>query len=323
MSRFSIRNFPVAAVLALAVIFSPAIRAQEVLDGMAAVVNGDVITFSQVRELVGPREKAMHDQFHGGELEAKIKELRLGALKDLIDRQLIIQEFNKNKFQIPDYVVEDHVGTIIREEFGGDRAAFVRTLEAQGYTLARFRTVEKEKIIVQAMRQHAVNSSVIIPPNKIEGYYAEHRKDYSTPGQVKLRMIVFKKDINASGGKRQMAEEIREKVKGGAKFEQMAQMYSEDNSQETGGDWGWVDEKTLNSNLTQYVFALKPGQVSNVLDLDGNYYLLYCEARRDAVARPLGEVREDIKKKLEQLERQKSQEKWLEGLRKKAYIKTF
>src|ERR1043166_5018764 len=121
----------------------------QVLDGVAAVVRADgsdkeeVITFSQVRELIGPREKALQAQFTGEELVKKIQELRLSAVKDLVDRQLIVQEFKKNKFSIPDYVVEDHIQTIIREEFGGDRAAFIRTLEAQGYTLAKFKEAER------------------------------------------------------------------------------------------------------------------------------------------------------------------------------------
>src|SRR5678816_3857271 len=64
-------------------------RGQEVLDGIAAVVNDDVITFSQVRDLVGPIEKAAREQFKGNELVEKVKELRLKAINDLIDRQLI------------------------------------------------------------------------------------------------------------------------------------------------------------------------------------------------------------------------------------------
>ncbi len=58
-------------------------RAAEVLDGVAAVVNGDVITFSQVREVVSARERALRAQFSGQDLVNKIKEARMGALKDL------------------------------------------------------------------------------------------------------------------------------------------------------------------------------------------------------------------------------------------------
>src|SRR3954466_7747512 len=73
----------------------------EVVDGIAAVVNGDIITFSQVRGLVAPREKLLRSQYHGEELVKAVQEVRAAALKDLIDRQLIIQAFAKESFQIP------------------------------------------------------------------------------------------------------------------------------------------------------------------------------------------------------------------------------
>src|SRR2546423_258502 len=77
----------------------------EVVDGVAAVVNGDVITYSQVRGLVGPREKLLRAQYNGEELIKKIKETRELALQDLIDRQLILQAFKLEKWAIPDHFV--------------------------------------------------------------------------------------------------------------------------------------------------------------------------------------------------------------------------
>src|SRR4051812_27146095 len=138
MIRLFRRLAIVTGVLALLVSSSLPAHAQDVLDGIAAVVNDDVVTFSQVRELVGPKEKAARDTLKGNELVEKIKEIRLQAVNDLIDRQLILQEFKgmqKKGASIPDYVVEDRVQAIIREEFGNDRSAFMRTLAAQGYTI--------------------------------------------------------------------------------------------------------------------------------------------------------------------------------------------
>src|SRR4028119_720407 len=71
--------------------------AQEVLDGIAAVVNDQVITFSQVRDIVGAREATARDTLKGAAQVEKIKEIRLAALNDLIDRQLILQAFKKMK----------------------------------------------------------------------------------------------------------------------------------------------------------------------------------------------------------------------------------
>jgi len=68
----------------------------EVVDGVAAVVNGEVVTYSQVRQVVGPREKLLRSQFQGEELVQKVKEARQAALSDLIDRQLIFRPSGKN-----------------------------------------------------------------------------------------------------------------------------------------------------------------------------------------------------------------------------------
>jgi parvulin-like peptidyl-prolyl isomerase len=308
----------------------PALKAQraEVIDGVAAIVNTDVITISQVRELIGARERALREAYQGPDLPEKIKEMRSAALKDLVDRQLIIQEFRKLQEKganIPDYVIDDRIQEVIREEFGGDRAAFVRTLQAQGYTLTRFKDIEKEKIIVQAMRQAKVTDNFVVSPRQIQAFYEKNRAAYSTPEQVKLRMIVLREDTTDDFGasdKKQIAEEIRAKLAGGAEFDRMAQMYSEDEStRDMGGDWGWIERQTLNEQLTKSAFSLKAGQTSPVLKIDDSYYILFVEARKEAAVKPISEVRAEIEAVLMQQERMKAQQRWLDTLRRKAYIK--
>ncbi|MFM7375115.1 MAG: SurA N-terminal domain-containing protein, partial [Chthoniobacterales bacterium] len=127
---------------------APAQQRDRLVDGIAAVVNSNPITYGQVRELLMFRQRSLAEMYQGEELQAEMKKSQDAALKDLIDRQLIIDYFNAEGFKIPEYVVEDRINTLIREEFGGDRKAFVRTLKAQGFTLGRFRQIEREKIIV-------------------------------------------------------------------------------------------------------------------------------------------------------------------------------
>jgi parvulin-like peptidyl-prolyl isomerase len=315
--------------LALCVAGSAWTQRVEVIDGIAAIVNNDVVTISQVRELIGARERSLREIYSGAELESKLNEMRLSAIKDLIDRQLILQEFKKLQAKgasIPDYIVDDRVQAIIRQEFGGDRAAFVRTLQAQGYTLTRFKEIEKEKIIIQAMRQQKVDNNFVISPTQIQAYYDKNKQAYATPEQVKLRMIVIREgssgDIPDIGSKRELAEEIREKVAKGAEFDRMAEMYSEDETtQQVGGDWGWIERNTLNEKLTNVAFSLRPGEVSPVIAIDNTYYIVMVEAKRHATIKPIGDVREEIEKNLIQQERTKAQQRWLDTLRQKAYIK--
>jgi peptidyl-prolyl cis-trans isomerase SurA len=318
---------------ALAICLIAPVLAQQaqVIDGIAAVVNGDVITYSQLREWIGARERALRSAYQGAELETKLKEIRLAALKDLVDRQLILQEFKKKEKDgatIPSYVLDDRVQTIIREEFGGDRSAFVRTLKSQGYTITKFKEIERDKIIVQVMKNMHVKDSFVISPTQIQAYYDKHKVDYSTPEQVKLRMIVLREDDNSdtgpAGGKKEMAQEIRSKLTSGADFGRMAQMYSEDAStQQSEGDWGWIDRKTLSEELTNKAFALRAGEISDVIEIGNSYYIMMVEARKNAAVKSISEVRDEIEQNLIQKEKSDELQRWLDTLRQNAYIKIY
>ena len=228
MSRLPFRHTLILAAAALSISLAGRASAQEVLDGIAAVVNNEVVTFSQVRELVASKEKSAKDTYKGEELVAKIKEIRLAAINDLIDRQLILQEFKSKGFQIPDYFIDERVTTIVRDEFGNDRSAFIRTLAAQGFTLERFRELEKDKIIVQEMRRQAIKGKPEVSDAQIAEYYKTHADDYGTPEQLKLRTITLRRNPHNDSKSKQM-QEIREKIVGEkAEFGDLARMYSED-----------------------------------------------------------------------------------------------
>jgi len=322
-------NFRFLTILFLFISASISLNAaEEVINGIAAVVNGDVVTFSQVRELMAAQEKSAAEIYHGAELENKVKEMRQLAIQDLIDRSLILQEFKKKEFTIPAYMIDDTVQRIIRTDFGGDRAAFVRTLQAQGYTMARFRDVQKDKMVVQAMRQSKVSDNIIVSPLKIRDYYNKNSAAYTTPAQVKLRMIVLHEGRasgdappDASLSKKEMAQEIHDKLAGGAEFDRLAQMYSDDSTKDAGGDWGWIERKTLNDDLAKVAFSLKTGEISPVIPLDNAYYILMVESTKPAFTKPLSQVQGEIVQNLIQQEKIKAQERWLKTLRDQAYIK--
>ena len=254
-----------------------------------------------------------------------MKEAREAALKDLIDRQLILQSFKKENFQIPDHYVDRRVHEIIQENFGGDRNTFIKTLEAQNYTLGEFKKMELERIIVQAMRSKNVKKNEVASPTKIEQYYKDHRDEFTAKEEVKLRMIMIPARANdgSASSQKSMAEEILGKLAGGAEFDRMAQIYSEDSSRDLGGDWGWIERKTLAPKLENIAFNLPVGKVSSIIEFDNRFYILKVEEKRGGSTRSLADVRDEIEKKLLQEEAQNLQEKWLQSLRTKAYIHTY
>src|SRR5205809_1604744 len=214
---------------------------------------------------------------------------------------------------------------IIHESFGGDRNTFIKTHEAQNYTLGECKEKEMERIMVQAMRSKNVKTSMVIPPTKIEDYYKQHREEFTSKEQIKLRMIMIPAhaDTGNSAAQKAMAEEVLGKLASGAEFDRMAQVYSEDSTRDMGGDWGWIERKTLAAPLEKIAFNMPVGRISPVIDYAGNYYILKVEDKHSGTTRSLAEARSDIEKKLIQLEAQSLQERWLASLRSKAYIRTF
>jgi parvulin-like peptidyl-prolyl isomerase len=185
--------------------------------------------------------------------------------------------------------------------------------------------METDKIIVQAKRGKNVKMNMIISPTKVKEYYDKHRPEFTVKEQVKLRMIMIPTHAaeGNSAAQKAIAEEILGKLADGAPFDRMAQMYSEDATRDSGGDWGWIERKTLAAPLEKVAFNLPPGRVSHVIEVGPNYYILKVDEKRGGDTPSLAKMRPEIEKKLLQEDSQRQQELWLAGLRQKAYIRIF
>src|SRR5437868_6282960 len=325
MRPFAIALLAMAGLAGLPIFSAAFAEEPQVVDGIAAIVNGEVITYSQVPSLAAASEKLLRSQLTGKDLESKLLELRQLALRDLVDRRLVIQAFKKESYQIPDHFVDQRMQEIIREPFGGDRNTFIKTLEAQNYTLGEFKEKEMERMIVAAMRSHNVKTNSIVSPTKIEDYYRKHHEEFTTKEQIKLLMIMIsgQKDTATAPAQKALAEEVLGRLASGAEFDKTAQVYSEDSTRDNGGDWGWIEHNTLAAPLEKFAFNMPVGRISNIIEYAGNYYILKVEDKHGGNTRSLAEARSDIEKKLLQVEAQGIQERWIASLRAKAYIKTF
>jgi peptidyl-prolyl cis-trans isomerase SurA len=173
--------------------FTASTVSADVLDGIAAIVNSNVITYSEVRDYVQPVVAQLRRDYSGSNLVEKVKAAQADALNNLIERALILDEFKDKGYSFPDTVIDEQLNDVIANDYGGDRAAFIKTLQAQNVTLAQYREKLRERIIVQAMRNRKAMNEVVASPYKIEQYYKEHIDDFKVDEQIKLRMIFIKK----------------------------------------------------------------------------------------------------------------------------------
>ncbi|MEM1059704.1 MAG: peptidylprolyl isomerase [Verrucomicrobiota bacterium] len=329
----SLHSWLLLAVLGLA----PALPsgAQGTKEGIAAIVNDKVITFSDVRKQVKATEELLRESYAGVELVEKVKEARLKTLKSLIERDLIIQEFDENVGFVPDDFVEQRMKDIINSDYNGDRTAFIKTLLANGISLESFRSEIRDNIVVQYMRQANVQNAVIVSPFKIEQYYQDNVEQFVQPQQVKLRLIYVKKalfpeertlpdgSVEEYDPQKELLREILYKLDTGSDFAELARNYSEGNNRDKGGDFGWVQQDMLRPDLRDTAFELKPGQHSRIIETEDGYYVVKVEDIQRRQMEPMAEVRSKIERKLIQEERRQLMDDWIDGLRANAFIKMF
>jgi parvulin-like peptidyl-prolyl isomerase len=297
----------------------------ELVDGIKAVVNRGVVTLAEVEDFAAPAAQALRQEYAG---QPDLFQQRLGdalndGLEQLVERQLILHSFDTEGYRLPDTVVDELVQDRIRDRFG-DRITLMKTLQAQGETFEKFRREVREQYIVSALRAKNISpEKIIISPYKVENNYLAHQDDFKVEDEIKLRMIVLNKTSGDDTNTASLAREILDKIKEGATFQEMASVYSQGSQRSQGGDWGWVERSVLRKELADTAFALKPGQVSGVIETPEACYLMLVEQTRPAHVKPLSEVRDDVEATLRTQEQKQLEQQWIEHLKKKAFIRLF
>jgi len=291
------------------------------INGIDAVVHDTVITRQDVaEETLKPERELWRDYKDQPEVyQTKVAQAERDNLELLAERQLILHEFKTAGYNLPEKVIDDVVSAEVRSH--GDRMTFIRTLEAQGTTLERYRQGIRDRYIERAMREKNVSSEIIISPHKVEAYYQEHHETYKLPDRVKLRLMVLNKSNDPDAPQaRKLADEILAKINAGASFAEMATLYSDDKMHQQGGDRGWVKKGELRKELDDAAFTLKPGERSAVIDTPEACYLVQVDGVEAAHYSTLSEVRAQIEKDLQDRERTRLQKQWIDKLRKKTFV---
>lgn len=295
----------------------------QIADALTAIVGDTPITTQQVERLVDLDDQALAQQYQRNpNLYYKERaRLRESGADMLIDREVVLQEFKKN-IKVPESIIDEYVQDEIKRMSHGDNIELTKKLEAEGITREEFKKQVREKFIVSAMREKFIPDP-IISPKKVEDFYLAHRNDFKVEDQVRLRMIVLGKavgDATQAEQTRKRAEELVLQLKGGAKFSELARVYSEGSTAKDGGDTGWEDVSVVNPLLVMELNKLKPGQFSGVIEAPDGYYLVLLEDRHPAHFKPLNDVRPQIEQTLNGMERDRLARKWMDRLRDKTFI---
>ncbi len=299
---------------------SPLHAEQVVSDGIAVIVDETIITLQDVDQMSGQAIDLLIRELRSKpeELRQRVLATRADATEQLIERQLILQDYKTAGYNFPESIIEDTIQDRLKQRYR-DRVTLMQTLREQGVTYETYRMRTREEIIIEAMRRKNLGQDILISPQKILNFYGLHKTNYALGDQVKLRRIVLNKPQSDTGGTRQMANEILGKLAEGAQFPQMANNYSDLRETET----SWEQTSALKAEVADAIASLKPGQRTGVIDLKESCLIVLVEDKRPAHVRPLSDLRDEIERTLKQVESERLRKKWIARLKEKSFVRYF
>jgi len=320
------RQFLASSLLLLSFFTAGCIFSQSTSYKVEVVINGKPILSSEVREAVNSQEQLLRmTERDPRELERKLGELRASSLYALIERQLVLSEFEKLGGTIKAQYIDDDVNSVIRENFDGDRQRFLQELAKSGMSLRKFRQQRQEMMIISVLRARQIRSLPPPTPAQVEKYYRENSHMFRDKDYIKFSTITIPKyPIGNSSAtpedQLKLAEDIRSKAVGGSDFATLARTYSQDSRASEGGDWGLQERSSLNKALADVAFVLKPGSVSKVIEIDANYMIIYCEAKQPGNLEPLEKIRPQIERVIKSEMGRDALNRWISSLANRASI---
>jgi peptidyl-prolyl cis-trans isomerase SurA len=312
----------VSFLLGVFLLLPPVVMA-EILDKIVAVVNGDVITLSELREISVPYLERMKAQYSINHDEAQVKETEKRILDQLIDEKLVKQEADRLKIVIE----KKEIDMAIRETKEKNKLSedqLKQALADQGMSLEKYREQLSDQMQKMRLLDQEIKSKVQVAKKEVEEYQKEHKDEFDAPPEVRLQQVLLiipseasTQEIDQIRGK---AEDILHKIRSGEDFNIMVKLHSQDSSAAAGGDMGVFKKGELMPVLDEAAFGLERGEVSSVIQTPMGFHILRALDKRESQKMT---DEERMRETEGIIYNQKVEEKfkdWLKELRKKSFI---
>ena len=168
---------------------------------------------------------------------------------------------------------------------------------------SRYLTEAKIQLTYLPFAFKDIGDKITIDDSAVQDYYDANLPQYQLPEKRGARHILFKASPDDSAdvheAQKLKAEEILTRARAGEDFSTLAREYSEGPSGPDGGNLGLFSRGQMVKPFEDAVFALQPGEISDVVKTDFGYHIILLEEIQMAKVRSLDEVREEIVSALE------------------------
>lgn len=291
-----------------------------------AKVNGVVITDKELlREMYTIFPYAKQHNGFPKELEP---EIRRGALEMIIFEELVYQDAKRRNITIPP---EKLAGAekAFRKQFS-TAAAYQEFLknETNGSEAAMNDKI-KRALMIETLLSQQVEANAIVTTAEAKAYYEKNIKQYQHEETVHIQSIsIIPPNQNSAVAKeaRQHAEDAAKQAKQAKTFRDfglLAEKLSDDDFQVNMGDHRVQDASTFPPPILKALASMKPGDVSDLIQLGDAYTIVRLDARTPAGTTPFAEVKVKVQSDMQKEKTQQLRSSLDQKLRKNATIQVM
>ena len=284
-------------------------------EGIAAVVNADAITISDVED----RLKLMIVSSGMPYNDDIRNRLRGQVLNMLVDESLQMQEARAAGIEITPEEIENGFATIAKSN-NMPPDQFKAILGRSGIRIATLRDQIMSQIAWGKVVQKKLRPQIEVTDRDIDERQ-EHLQANLGKSQYLLAEIFLPVDNGAQEAEVQALAQrlVREIVDGKAPFPKVASQFSQGASAAKGGDLGWIEEGQLPDPLNELVLSMKDGDVSKPVRSLSGYHILLLRGKRTVSQENLP-TRDQIMSQIGNERLDRMQRRYLMDLKAEAFV---
>ena len=304
MSPFSL---VLALLLGIIIFQANYTLAQEITDGIAAIVNTEVITISELETELQDETIRLRARYSGKELEKRLTHKEYDVLNRIIERKLQLQEAKAKGIGVSEKELDEAIEQLRQ------------TQPAVADSTPRSRL--RDELLLRRMIDYEVRRRIMVSPEETRSYYTKSQEEFTTPSRYHLKQILLKPQGEESNTDVLVrAEALVQQLKDGADFSELAQTHSEGSESVMGGDLGIMQKNELLGPLASALEGMRMGDVSRPVESELGIHILKLEKTIPGEPLPFDEVKNSIKNNLFQRKTRDIRGEWLSSLKDKAYI---
>ncbi len=285
------------------------VPAQQLSDGIAAIINAEVIMISDLQAEMADETVRLKARYEGEAFKKQLVQTQYEVLNRMLERKLKLQEARARDITVTEEEVDE-----TWEQLQKNPAAF-----PAGF--ARSRDILREEMVLRRLTDFEVRRHIIVPFEEIRAYYNEQEQKFTTPPEYHLRQIlVLPKPDEGMDAVRERAEDIERQLREGANFAELAAIYSDGPARNKGGDLEFVRKEDLLAPLGEALDRLSQDERSPVIETDIGMHILLRGETREGTSQPFDDVKDFVRNQLYQKKFRHTYETWLSSLKDRSYI---